>query len=129
MGNRSVGRGFPSRTAVAVLAVLLTPCVAMADRHKAGFGGGGAKGGGSSLWGVMVSGDWVVYDGPDSPKDTTHVQHKYWLVAIAGEVTQVAGDHEGATLSRTTLLAGPRFTLNQFGSFWRIQPFVQALGG
>ena len=130
MRNRSVGRGLSSRTAVAVLAVLLTPALAMADRHKAGLGGGGTSAGGSNLWGVTISGDLVVRDGPDSPKSpTSEVQHKYWMVAIAGEVTQVAGEHEGTTLSSTTLLVGPRFTLNQIRSYWRIQPFGQALVG
>jgi hypothetical protein len=129
MGNRSVGRGLASRTAVAVLAALLTPALAMADRHKAGLGGGGAKAGGSNLWGVTLSGDYVVDDGPTSTTPDGKVQHHIWTVAIAGEVTQVAGEHEGATLSRTTLLVGPRFTFNQIKDFWGTQIFIQALGG
>ena len=129
MRNRSVGRGLSSRTAVAVLAVLLTPALAMADRHKAGFGGGGTRAGGSELWGVTISGDVVVYDGPTSTTPDGKVEHNVWTVAIAGEVTQVAGEHEGATLSRTTFLVGPRLTRNEFGPFWRTQLFIQALGG
>src|SRR4029453_7548377 len=131
MRNRSVGR-LPSRTAAAGAAVLLTPALAMADRHKAGLGGGGTKAGGSNLWGVTLSGDVVVYDGPTSGVTTPgakRVEHNVWTVAIAGEVTQVAGEHEGATLSSTTLLVRPRLTRNEFGPFWQTQPFIQALGG
>jgi hypothetical protein len=41
----------------------------------------------------------------------------------------VAGTHEGSNFSRTAILAGPRFTLNQIAGVWRIEPFVEALIG
>lgn len=127
MRSRSGGRASVSRAAVAALLAFLVPASALADRHKAGFGGGGGRSGGSSLWGVVLSGDVVLHEGKSTGDE--HVKHNQWVLGLAGEVSQASGEHEGGTLSRTTFLVGPRFTWDEFGSFWRIQPFVQVLGG
>jgi len=124
-----------SRVAVAA-AVLLLPATAMADRHKAGLGGGGGREGGSSLWGVMVQGDWVLYDGKETVDEYVDdhgqkktAKHSQWTLSLAGQMTQTSGVHEVGTLSRSTCLVGPRFSWNELGHFWQVQPYVQVLGG
>jgi hypothetical protein len=127
MFRRGLGRASASCVAVAAAAVLLVPPPAMADRHTAGLGGGGGRSGGSSLWGVILSGDLVLGEGKTTAAGTT--QHSQWSLSLATEASQASGEHDGGTLSRTTLLLGPRFMLNEFGSFWAIQPYVHVLGG
>jgi hypothetical protein len=122
------------RASVVVLVTLLVPASAMADRHKAGFGGSGVYSGGSSLYGIGITGDWTVKEGPLSPaKHDAGVpdpfEHFAWTLSVAGEATQVAGTHEGSNFSRTALLAGGRFTLNQMWGLWRIEPFAEVLVG
>lgn len=127
MGSRCGGRALAVRTAVVSLVALLVPAAATADRHKAGFGGGGTRSGGSSLWGITLSGDVVLHEGKSTGDDSA--KHAQWMLGLAAEISQASGEHEGGTLSRTTFLVGPRFTLNELGSHWRIQPFAQILGG
>jgi hypothetical protein len=127
MGNRGGGRALALRAAVVPLLALLVPASATADRHKAGFGGGGTRSSGSSLWGITISGDVVLREGKSTGDEGA--KHHQWMLGLAGEISQVSGEHEGGTLSRTTFLVGPRFTLNELGSHWRVQPFVQVLGG
>lgn len=127
MGKRSGGRALAFRAAVVPLVAFLVPASATADRHKAGFGGGGTRSGGSSLWGITLSGDVVLHEGKST--GDAAATHDQWMLGLAGEISQVSGEHEGGTLSRTTFLVGPRFTLNELGRHWRVQPFVQVLGG
>lgn len=127
MFRPSLGRASASCVAVAAAAVLLVPPPALADRHTAGLGGGGGRSRGSSLWGVVLSGDLVLGEGKTTAAGTAH--HSQWSLSLAAEASQVSGEHDGGTLSRTTLLLGPRFTLNELGSFWAIQPYAHVLVG
>jgi hypothetical protein len=126
MGTRTLAEAFGSRTAVAALLLVLLPASAMADRHKASFGGGGTYLGRSELWGIRMTGDWTLKEGP-APDD--HLAHTSWTFSVAGELGQAAGVHDDTSFSQTTFLVGPRFTLNNIGSSWRFEPFAEVLVG
>jgi hypothetical protein len=118
----------PSVAALAALLVTLLPASARADRHKAGFGGGAVRADRSGLWGVRMTGDWTWKEGKTSlPEPGGHAAR--WVLSWVGEVSQVAGEHEGGNFSQTTLLAGVRYTLNEIGSHLRVEPFGEALIG
>jgi hypothetical protein len=127
MDRRSVALAFLSRGALVALLVALAPALARADRHKAGFGGGAAYDARSALWGIRMTGDWTLKEGPTS--NHGGASHKAWMISAAGELSQVAGSHEGSNLSQTTFLVGPRYTWNQIGSSWRFELFGEALIG
>lgn len=125
MGNRRGGRALALRAAVVPLLALLVPASAMADRHKAGFGGNATRASGSSLWGVGFSAELVLNPGSSS---------RPWTFGLALEGSQVAGIHEdgdlgeGGELSRTAILPGLRVTRGSLISP-QVQPFVHLLGG
>ena len=132
MGTRTVDSVL--RASAVALAVLLFAAPARADRHKGSIGGTGNAQSGSKLYGIGLTGDWTLREGPQSatkgnPHDSDPFKHASWTFSIAGEVTQVAGTHEGSGFSRTALLLGPRFTLNQIGRWWRVEPFAEVLVG
>lgn len=107
------------------LLVLLAPGSALADRHKAEFGGGGAGGSRSSLWGIGITGGLVLDEGGKT-RAAGMPSHGRLTVSLIGEVGQLAGDHEGGTFSQTTFLVGLRGTWNAHKHF---QPFAQSLVG
>ena len=131
MDWRRVAPAFPSVASVASLAALLVtllPASAMADRHKAGFGGGVVYAGRSDLWGIRVTGDWTWKEG-ESSLTSPGGHATRWMTSWVGEIGQVAGEHEGSNFSQTTLLVGLRYTLNEIGSHLRVEPFGEALIG
>jgi hypothetical protein len=128
MDRRNVALAFLARGALVALLVTLLPALATADRHKAGFGGGAAYDGRSDLWGIRMTGDWTWKEGKTSlPSPGGHASR--WILSFVGEISQVAGEHEGSNFSQTTLLVGVRYTLNELGSHLRVEPFAEALVG
>jgi hypothetical protein len=97
----------------------------MADRHKAAFGGGGTRSGGSELWGIGFTAEW-------NPGHHVGRRDRTWGVAL--DLNQVAGLHArgddgtGTEFSRWTGLIGPRLTFSN-AALGRFQPFVNTLIG
>jgi hypothetical protein len=117
-----------SIAAIAVLLVTLLPTPAMADRHKAGFGGGAVRDDRSELWGIRMTGDWTWKEGKTSLSSAGGHATR-WVISWVGEISQAAGEHEGSNFSQTTFLVGVRYTLNEIGSHLRVEPFGEALIG
>jgi hypothetical protein len=114
-----------TRRVALALAVLLVPVGAWADRHKAGAGGGPRAAGGSTLWGIGLSGDWTLW-GEMEPNATAR-EHR-GTVSLVGEGNWVHGKHEGRTQDQFTVLGGLRYTLNDF-PHPRLELFGQTLAG
>ena len=122
MGTRTLAEAFGPRTAVAALLLVLLPASAMADRHKASFGGGGVLADRSSLYGVALTGDATVWEWKRS-NDLSLA-----MLSVAGEASRVSGEHEGQWMSQYTFLLGPRFVLNT-PLKRRVEPYLQVMAG
>lgn len=125
MGREKGVLAIPAAATACALLVLLVPASALADRHKAEFGGGGAGGSRSRLWGIGITGGWILGEGGTTRAAGT-ASHGKLTLGLVGEVNQLAGDHEGGTFSQTTFLVGLRGTWNTHRYF---QPFAQSLVG
>lgn len=109
-----------------LVALLLAPAGASAERYRAALGGGGSYAGRGSLWGGGLSADLVLTDGvTDSSADPD----TEWLISAVTEASFLTGTRNGSDLSQVDLLVGPRYTQAGYGTPWRVQPFVQALVG
>lgn len=123
MDRRRVALAVPSCAALAALLVVLLPATAMADRHKAGFGGAGIYTDRSDLWGGAVMGEVKVQEW-GKRTDPLHP----FMLSLAGDLSVVTGRHEVQDFTQTTGLLGPRLTWNSpFGR--HVEPYGQVLLG
>lgn len=109
-----------------LVALLLAPAGASAERYRAALGAGGSYAGRGSLWGGGLSADLTLTDGLDDASADTDTE---WLISAAAEASFLTGTRNGSDLSQVDLLAGPRYTQVGYGTPWRLQPFVEALVG
>jgi hypothetical protein len=114
-----------TRQSFLVLALLLIPGAARADRHDWEASAAASRvSGRSELWGGNLSGTWVVRG------------HRRWGFFL--DVGKHAGPHEGSSLSQLAFYGGPRRTFPvSFRhaknptpyTLHRLQFFAQGLGG
>jgi hypothetical protein len=114
-----------TRQSLLVLALLLTPTAARADRHNwEASAGASLVSGRSKLWGGNLSGTWVV------------PRNRRWGFFL--DVGKHAGPHEGSSLSQFAFYGGPRRTfplplehpkVPTSNTFHHLQLFAQGLGG
>jgi hypothetical protein len=117
-----------TRQSLLVLALLLTPAAARADRHDWEASAAASRvSGRSKLWGGNLSGTWVV---PGQPG------HRTW--GLFFDIGKHAGPHDGSSLSQFAFYGGPRRTFplplehpkNPTPyTLHRLQLFAQGLGG
>jgi hypothetical protein len=107
-----------------VLALLLIPTAARADRHNWDVSAmASSSTGGSLLWGGSLSGEKTI--------------HRYPKVGVFLDLAKYSGPHDGGSLTRFSALAGPRLVFYrtvkkqylQTELRYRLQFFGHLLGG
>lgn len=108
------------RRMILALVLLSLPVGTLAGTHRAGAGGGGGRANGSALYGVLISGEYVVkHFGERSPRD--------WTVSAVGDIAWMRGDRNGNdSFDQVTLMVGGRLTFN---TLKQIQPFGHGMVG
>lgn len=108
------------RRMILALLLLSLPVGTLAGTHRAGAGAGGGRAGGSTLWGVVVSGEYVVkHLGEGFPHP--------WTISAVADLAWMSGDRTGYdSFDQVTAVLGGRATFNS--PKW-IQPFGHGMVG
>ena len=113
------------------VAVVLLSAPAGAESHRGDLGAGGVRATGG-LYGAALTANWTLTELPEpgaAAPGGEAVSVAAWEVSAVADVAYVSGTRDGGDYSRTSFLAGPRFTLARVESFRRLMPFGEVLVG